>query len=67
VAGGREGHDARRSPAQMPAVGAASVGEGAHRYTYASYRAVRVLTAPDHVVWFWIGPHEEYEKVLYTR
>lgn len=31
-----------------------------------SYRAVGILTQPDEVVWFWIGPHEQYEKVLYT-
>jgi hypothetical protein len=29
-----------------------------------SYRAVGVLLASDEVVWFWIGPHDEYEKVL---
>lgn len=31
-----------------------------------SYRAVGLLTQADVVVWFWIGPHEQYEKVLYT-
>jgi transcription initiation factor TFIIIB Brf1 subunit/transcription initiation factor TFIIB len=31
-----------------------------------SYRAVGILTASDEVVWFWIGPHEEYERILYT-
>ena len=29
-----------------------------------SYRALGVLTASDEVLWFWIGPHDEYEKVL---
>ncbi|MDP9361286.1 MAG: hypothetical protein M3P29_07540 [Acidobacteriota bacterium] len=29
-----------------------------------SYRAVGLLVASDEVVWFWIGPHDEYEKVL---
>jgi hypothetical protein len=29
-----------------------------------SYRAVGLLLASDEVVWFWIGPHDEYEKVL---
>ena len=29
-----------------------------------SYRAVDVVSASDEVVWFWIGPHDEYEKVL---
>jgi hypothetical protein len=29
-----------------------------------SYRAVGILTASDEVVWFWIGPHDEYERVL---
>jgi hypothetical protein len=29
-----------------------------------SYRAVGVLKAPDEVVWYWIGPHEEYERVV---
>ena len=28
------------------------------------YRALGTLTASDEVVWFWIGPHDEYEKVL---
>jgi len=31
-----------------------------------SYRAVGVLTAPDEVIWYWIGPHEEYEKVIHS-
>ena len=30
-----------------------------------SYRAVGILTRSDEVVWFWIGPHEQYEKLLY--
>ena len=29
-----------------------------------SYRAVGILAASDEVVWFWIGPHEEYEKII---
>ena len=29
-----------------------------------SYRAVGILAASDEVVWFWIGPHDEYEKLL---
>jgi hypothetical protein len=29
-----------------------------------TYRAVGILAASDEVVWFWIGPHDEYEKVL---
>jgi hypothetical protein len=31
-----------------------------------SYRVVGVLASSDEVVWFWIGPHEQYERVLYT-
>lgn len=31
------------------------------------YRAVGVLEAPDKVVWFWIGPHEQYETLLSNR
>ena len=31
------------------------------------YRAVGVLRASDEIVWFWIGPHAEYEKVLKRR
>jgi hypothetical protein len=31
-----------------------------------SYRAVGLLVQPDEVVWFWIGPHEQYEKLLYN-
>lgn len=30
-----------------------------------SYRAVGILSRADEVVWFWIGPHEEYEKIIY--
>lgn len=30
-----------------------------------SYRAVGILRQADEVVWFWLGPHEEYEKLLY--
>jgi len=29
-----------------------------------SYRAVGRLVASDEVVWVWIGPHEQYERVL---
>ena len=32
---------------------------------HASYRAVGIMSESDEVVWFWIGPHEEYEKILY--
>ena len=30
-----------------------------------SYRAVGILVEANEVVWFWIGPHEQYEKLLY--
>lgn len=30
----------------------------------ASYRAVGVRTKPDTIVWFFIGTHAEYERVL---
>jgi hypothetical protein len=29
-----------------------------------SYRAVGILAGSDEVVWFWIGPHEQYERIL---
>jgi len=29
-----------------------------------SYRAVGILGPADEVVWFWIGPHEQYETLL---
>jgi hypothetical protein len=29
-----------------------------------SYRAVGILALADEVVWFWIGPHEQYETLL---
>jgi len=29
-----------------------------------SYRAVGRLVASDEVVWVWIGPHEQYERIL---
>ena len=28
------------------------------------YRVMGTMTASDEVVWFWIGPHDEYEKIL---
>ena len=31
------------------------------------YRAVGVRRSPDEIVWFWIGTHEEYEKLLAKR
>lgn len=31
------------------------------------YRVVGILSQPDEVVWFWIGPHEEYENVISMR
>ena len=31
-----------------------------------SYRVVGILASSDEIVWFWIGPHEQYERVLYT-
>ena len=30
-----------------------------------SYRVVGILVGADEIVWFWIGPHEQYEKLLY--
>lgn len=30
------------------------------------YRVVGIMASPDAVVWFWIGPHEQYEKLLYN-
>ena len=32
-----------------------------------NYRAVGYIEEGDTVVWFWIGPHGEYEKVLKGR
>jgi len=29
------------------------------------YRVVGILASSDEVIWFWIGPHEQYERVLY--
>jgi hypothetical protein len=29
----------------------------------ASYRALGV-SSPDGIVWFWIGPHEDYERII---
>ena len=29
-----------------------------------SYRVVGMMTGSDEVLWFWIGPHEQYEKIL---
>jgi hypothetical protein len=29
----------------------------------ASFRAVGV-SSPEGIVWFWIGPHEEYERII---
>jgi hypothetical protein len=31
------------------------------------YRAVGVRRPPDEIVWFWIGRHEEYERLLGER
>jgi len=31
------------------------------------YRAVGVQRSPDEIVWFWVGTHEEYEKLLAKR
>ena len=28
------------------------------------YRAVGVRNSPDEILWFWIGPHDEYERLL---
>jgi len=30
-----------------------------------SYRVVGILSNAGEVVWFWIGPHEQYETLLY--
>jgi hypothetical protein len=32
-----------------------------------SYRAVGVRKSPDEILWFWIGTHAEYEKLLVRR
>jgi hypothetical protein len=29
-----------------------------------SYRVVGLAEEKDVIVWFWIGPHEQYEKVI---
>ena len=31
------------------------------------YRAVGFLEGEDLIVWFWIGPHEQYETLLANR
>jgi hypothetical protein len=31
-----------------------------------SYRAVGLVVGSDEVVWFWIGPHEQYETLVAT-
>lgn len=31
------------------------------------YRAVGVRRSRDEIVWFWVGRHEEYEKLLARR
>ncbi len=31
------------------------------------YRAVGVRGSPDEILWFWIGPHSEYERLLAKR
>lgn len=31
------------------------------------YRAVGFLEGEDLIVWFWIGPHEQYETLLASR
>jgi hypothetical protein len=31
------------------------------------HRAVGVRRSPDEIVWFWIGRHEEYKKLLGKR
>ena len=31
------------------------------------YRAVGIQREPDAILWFWIGPHEEYETLLANR
>jgi hypothetical protein len=31
------------------------------------YRAVGARRSPDEIVWFWVGAHEEYEKLLGGR
>ena len=31
------------------------------------YRAVGVRISPDEIVWFWLGTHDEYEKLLARR
>jgi mRNA-degrading endonuclease RelE of RelBE toxin-antitoxin system len=31
------------------------------------YRAVGFLDGDDVIVWFWIGPHEQYETLLASR
>jgi hypothetical protein len=31
------------------------------------YRAVGVRQSSDEIVWFWVGAHEEYEKLIAER
>jgi hypothetical protein len=32
-----------------------------------SYRAVGIQSESDEIVWFWIGPHDEYERIIYSQ
>lgn len=31
------------------------------------YRAVGIMREPGSILWFWIGPHEQYETLLANR
>jgi hypothetical protein len=31
------------------------------------YRAVGIMREPGTILWFWIGPHEQYETLLARR
>lgn len=52
-----------KSNPQHPSLHLKRVGRYWSARVGASYRAVGV-NSPDGIVWFWIGPHEEYERII---
>ena len=48
---------------QLPSLHLKRVGRYWSARVGASCRALGV-SSPDGIVWFWIGPHEEYERII---
>ena len=59
----RENFELLKADPQHPSLHFKRIGRYWSARVGASYRALGI-TSPIGIVWFWIGPHEEYERII---